>query len=369
MNFKMKKKILFLGRFAPPMHGAAKMNELYFEALKKDKNFEIEKIKLNKYNSLKEIGKFNLQKFKGYLKTISELKNKLRIFNPDIVYVEMAPRGLAFLKDSLFVKICKRKGKKIFIHFHAKGAKYSTKNFLIRNYYKKIFKNTKIILLSKILFEDVKNVLGFEQVWILPNGIKNELTDKEFKEIILKRKKKEKINLLFLSNMIESKGPLDVLKICNELNKKSFNFECNFVGNFQDEEFRKKFERKLKELHLEKRCKYLGPRYGNEKKKILGKTDFLLFPTKYPEETFGLVIIEAFMYGIPVFSYNNASIPEIISKEFLGFVSKKNDWKELENEIEKRFNEKINHAKIRNEFKNKFEFKKSEKKLKGILSG
>ena len=60
---------------------------------------------------------------------------------------------------------------------------------------------------------------------------------------------------------------------------------------------------------------------GKEKRKILEKTNFLIFPTV--EDTFGLVIIEGFMYGVMAFSYDEGSIREIIGKDFLGQYSKK----------------------------------------------
>ena len=363
------KKILFLGRFAPPMHGAAKMNELYFNALEKDKNFSIKKIKLNKYNSLENIGKVDKAKIKGYLQTIRELIFNLNKFKPEIVYLEMAPRGIAFFKDSFFVLISKLFRKRVFIQFHAKGSKHTTKNFLARQYYKFIFKNTKIILLSTILFDDIKNVAKLEQIKVLPNGIPDEITDKEFSKIVAKRKKNKKPILLFLSNMIETKGPIDVLKICNKLNKEGFDFECNFVGKFQDEEFKIRFKNQLKDFKLEKKCKYLGAKYGKDKKKILEKTNFLIFPTKYQEECYPLVILESFMYGVPVFSYDNGAIKEIISKDYLGFVSKNNKWEELKKEIEKGFGKKIDYKKIRESFKKRFLLSKSETKLKKIIRG
>jgi len=153
--------------------------------------------------------------------------------------------------------------------------------------------------------------------------------------------------------MIESKGPIEVLKICSELKKQNIKFNCSFVGKFHDTSFEKKFLGKIKRYKLEKSCKYLGPKYGEEKEKILENTNYLIFPTKYPEETFGRVILEAFMYGVPVLSYNNGAIKEIISKNYLGFVSEKSKWKELAIELSKRLKVKENHKKVREHF-NKF---------------
>ena len=362
----MKKKVLFLGRFAPPLHGASKMNELYFNALKKDKNFDVQKIKLNKYDSLEDIGKFSKKKICGYIQAIKEFKEKLKSFNPDEVYLEMAPKGVAFFKDSIFVNIAKKKRKKVSIQFHAKGAKETTKNLLAKKYYQNVFKNIKIILLSKILFEDVRNVSNWNQIEILPNGVPDEISEKEFEKIVKDRKENKKHNLLFLSNMIESKGPLDVLKICNKLNLNNIEFECNFVGKFQDDKFRIEFEKQLRNFNLEKKCFYLGPKYNKEKNKILEKTNLLIFPTQ--EDTFGIVILEAFMYGIPAFSYDEGSISEIIKEDYLGAISQKGDWEDLYKKILKKIESKrFNSKKIRAYFKNNFEIKGSLRKIKEIL--
>jgi glycosyltransferase involved in cell wall biosynthesis len=353
------KRILFLGRFAPPIHGAARMNELYYDALKECKNFRVSKIKLNRYDSLEDIGKINKIKLIGYLRTIKELVLKIQKFNPDIIYLEMAPMGTAFFKDSVFILISKIFKKKIYIQFHAKGAAKTTRNKMAKHYYKFILKNSKIILLSNMLFSDIKSITKRKQVEILPNGIPDEITDEKLRKIIITRKKNKKPVLLFLSNMIKTKGPLDVLEVCNKLNIEGMDFECNFVGKFQDRNFEVEFKNKLKEFNLEGRCKYLGAKYGKEKNKILEKSTALIYPTV--EDCFPLVTLEALMYGMPVFSYNTGAIREIISGDDLGFISKGGKWKELSREISR--NKKFDQKKIRNIFKDKFEINAAKKRF------
>jgi len=363
----MRKKVLFLGRFPPPVHGAAIMNQNYFEALDKDKNFEVKRIKINYLDSLNELGKVNFRKFFGFFAVFFKTLFSLIEFRPSIVYFELAPKGFAFYRDSVYVLLCKLFRKKIIFHFQAKGVSKAVKNPLAKKYYRLIFRKTKSILLSEMLYYDVKEVMGKNQIFIVPNAVKDELPEKGFKKIIQKRKQNKKLILLFLSNMIETKGPLDVLKICNKLKKEKVDFECNLVGKFQDEDFRKRFENKLEEFKLEKHCKYLGPKYGEEKQKILEKTNYLIFPTKYPEECSPLVILEAFMYGIPVLSYDNGAMREIIDKDYLGFVSKRGGWQDLFKEIRKRISGKENHGKIREEFKNKYILSESVEKLKKVF--
>ncbi len=363
-----KKKVLFLGRFPSPIHGASVINENYFNALDKDRNFITKKIKINYSKSLGQVGEVSIKKFFYTLVSYIKLKKELLFFSPDVIYFEIAPRGVAFLRDSIYVLICKFFRKKIVFQFHAKGVKsFIGKNNILKAFYKFIFRKTKVIILSNLLYSDIEDVISKDQIEILPNGIKEEIDEKKFKKIIQKRTRSKTKNLLFLSNMIESKGPLDVLNICSELNQKKVDFECLFVGRFHDNKFEKVFFKRLQELKLKKKCKYLGPKYGKEKFEILEETNYLILPTKYPEECFPVVILEAFMYGIPVLSYDNGAIQEMIAKDFLGYVSIQRKWEELFITLNKRFKKEEEPKKIRGEFKKKYTLKKSKGKLKKLL--
>lgn len=363
----MMKKILFLGRFSPPVHGAAMMNENYFAELSKDKNFYIKRIKINYSESLSELGKVNLKKFFGFFIVFFRLFSSILFFRPDIVYMELAPRGIAFYRDSIYVFLCKVFRQKIVFHFQAKGIS-SYKNNFSKFYVYQVLKNTRVIILSSLLYYDIREFVKPENVFVIPNAIPDQINEREFKRVILERKKNKKITLLFLSNMIESKGPIEVLKICATLKNKNIKFICNFMGAFSTENFKIEFFNKLKELNLDSECFFIGPRYGKEKFKILEKTDYLLLPTYYPNEVFPLSILEALMYGIPVLSYDNAAIKEIISQNKLGFVAKQKDTPALTLELIRRISRvKEDPLKIRQEFKNKYTLDKSIKLIKEVF--
>jgi glycosyltransferase involved in cell wall biosynthesis len=354
------KKILFLGRFPPPIHGAAKMNEFYFKGLDSEKEINIKKIKLNYSSDVGDLGKFNLKKFFGVFIVLYSLIKQLITLKPNIIYFEIAPRGFAFFRDSLFVIVCKLFRKDIIFHIHAR-------NFTRSKYAKFIFNNTKTIILSELLYKNIKTIVNKKNTFILNNGIPNELTQKEFKKIIKTRQMNKKYNLLFLSNMMESKGSLETLEICKELKKKKINFKCNFAGAWDNEETQKRWIKLRKENDLIKECKYLGLIKGKKKKEILSKTDMLIFPTNYGHECFPVVILESFMFGIPVMTYNTGAIKNIVKKSYLGYVSKTNNPNDLIKEIRKRIKKKTQQVKIRNHFKKHYLLKNTIKKLKKIL--
>ena len=360
MNNK-RRRILFLGRFFPPVHGAAQVNENYFNSKKINDKYNLDKIKINYSIDLKELGTLNINKFLGIFSVMFRLINKLASFKPDLVYFEIATNGFAFYRDGLYALICKMFDKKIVFHIHSRN--------LDQNIFSRIvFKNTKMIILSESLYAEVKNLFNRDRVYILPNGYEDKISDKEFKKVLEIRRKKKKINLLYLSNMYESKGVLDALKICERIKKKGIVFECCFVGAWESVEIKEKWTNLRAKFNLEEECIYLGAKYDREKYDILAKTDFLVFPTKYENESFPLVILEAFMYGIPVFSYDNGAIRNMINQGFLGDVSKSKKWEDLAKMIGERIKTKSQGRKIREHFLKNHLLSYSEEKLINIFS-
>jgi len=361
-----QKKILFLVRLPPPMHGAAKMNDLYLNSKLLNKNYDINYIKLNNYSSLFKMGSFLLA-FAGMFKVIGILIYKLIFWKPKLIYFEISPSGVSFLRDSIYIWICKLFNRKIICQLHGRGMEDDLKKNIKLKYNKLVFKNIIVILLSDLVY-DSKKAISQTQVIFLPNGITNEISDIEFKNILAKRKTQKSLNLLYLSNMIPSKGAIDTLKICNLLNKDNINFKCYFAGAWESDKFKEEWYSTLKKYSLENRCEYLGPKYGSEKNELFITTNYLIFPTTYPKECYPLVILEAFMYGVPVLSYNTGAIREIINKEELGFVSMNNNYKDIYIYLK---NNNIcvdsKYIKIRTEFNNTYTFDKAEKKLSNIF--
>lgn len=363
------KKILFLSPLPPPHYGSALSSEACLNIIKQDKNFIVDNIKLNYSKSMADVGMINFDKIIGIFKVLNQIKVKMPSLDPDLIYFVPATSGLGLKRDSLFIRRLKKKGKKIVFHVRSRITEQDwQKN---RRTYEEMFKDSYAIVLGDVLKSDLHNIIPSKRLFVLPNAIENEVSEKQFKSIITKRQKRESFNILFLSNMDETKGWFKLLQACNLLNREKISFHCNFVGEFQSKAEEKKFRDYIQYNRLSEKVSYLGKKTGKEKNIILENSDVLVFPTEYKLETFGRVILEGMMYGIPVIANGIATIPSIISDGKTGFVLKQNTPEEISSKVKTLIDNENLMVRMgkegRNRFTKDFEIKRYSKRFKEIL--
>lgn len=323
----MKKKILFLLHVPPPVHGSSMVGKYIMDSSLINHKFDTRYINLGTSSSVDEIGKGGLKKLIKYLKIIFRTLIQIIFHKPNFAYIAMTAKGGAFYKDVLIAFLLKAFRIPLVIHFHNKGVSVNQEKKIDNFLYKKVFKNSKIILLSKYLYSDIQKYVEQKDVYYCPNGIP-ELAIKEIK----RENRNGIVNLLFLSNLIASKGVYVLLKALHILDEKNIDFTCTFIGGEGDINTAS-FNIKVKELGLRDKVKYLGRKYGDEKKEYFMNADIFVFPTFYHNECFPLVLLEAMQYSLPVISTFEGGIQDIVVNEVTGFLVKQQQTNELVEKI------------------------------------
>ncbi|MAG39958.1 hypothetical protein CMI41_03250 [Candidatus Pacearchaeota archaeon] len=365
----MVKKILFLGTFPPPHYGASILNGKILEILKVSKNIVVKSIKLNYSKDMADVGKINLHKIGGIFKVRAEILRSIKSFKPDLIYFAPATAGRGLKRDNFFVQIIKQAKIPILFHVHSrvKPRKLGERRLL-----KKMFKDEKAIVLGTELIKDLSWILPQRNIFIIPNAIQNIVSENNLKKELLARKKEINTKILFLSNMDETKGWLKLLQSCDILNRRGINFECRFVGAWPSRDEEERFSRYVLKNRLSSKIKYLGKQVGVSKEAIFASSDIFVFPTEYPLETFGLVILEAMMHGLPVIANGIATIPSTIIHEKTGFVLKKNSPTELADYLEELIHNPPKGLKMgaegRKRFLREFEIERYGGKLLNLIS-
>lgn len=333
----MNKTVLFFGPYPKPITGQSiSFKETY------DK-FNFKKI-------LFDTSRFGSNKILNSLDSFIRLPYYFLFKKIDIIYFTCSRTFLGSLKDIFLLFFSFLKKMKVVCHLHgADFSDFARKNFITRliieNLYSKI---DRFIVLT----EDMKEQFYFidkKKIDVVENSFPSEF---ENYRVDLNLKKNQ---ILFLSNIIASKGIFIFLDIVDELLKNNPKITVKIAGKFMaDEELstndtRKKFYKKfdcLKKKYTS-RIFYLGVIYGNDKISLLEESDVFVLPTFYKTEAFPISIIEAMRFGNAIVTTDHNYLSNIIS-DLNGFLIKKNNSRALYDSLQKLIVDKSKLCEIQN---------------------
>lgn len=294
-----------------------------------NESFDCHYINLTTAKNLEDIGHFRLGKIVEFEKLLHRIRKAIKQLKPGLVYVTPNAKGGAFYKDFVVVEMIKSMGCKVIVHYHNKGVATRQDRWLDDKLYRKFFHGIKVILLAEALYPDVQKYVRREDVYICPNGIPNTTGGKKPTS-----ERHNKISyLLFLSNLLVSKGVIVLLDALKILKDRGYSFVCDFVGGETAEIDAARFNEEVEKRGLNQLVIYNGKKFGSDKDAFLRNADIFVFPTYYPNECFPLVLLEAMQQGLPCISTKEGGITSIIDNGKTGLLVNRQDAEDLANKI------------------------------------
>lgn len=244
------------------------------------------------------------------------------------VYMTIASTRAGFFRDSLYIWLARLFGKRIVVHLHGGG--YGRFYDLQAPWIKPIIRHTlaktdTIIVLGEGLREQFKFVPNVEsKLKVVPNGLSKDIQINNN----LPKQLDTPIKLLYLSNLMESKGYLDILEACALLRQRGIAFRCDYCGDFvrtsegtelTAEAAKANFLQRIKELGLENNVFYHGIVKGAVKQTFLQEAHLFLLPTYHPWEGQPISIIEALAFGTPVITTPYRGVLEQVKDGYNGY--------------------------------------------------
>ena len=110
-----------------------------------------------------------------------------------------------------------------------------------------------------------------------------------------------------LSNLSFAKGLATVINCLRLLRREGIDAKLALAGPAQDERVAQHLREAAREF--DGAFEHLGPLYDHDKQKFYQRIDVFLFPTRYRNETQGIVNLEAMAAGVPVIAYGQCCIP------------------------------------------------------------
>ncbi len=324
---KDKTRILLFIKLPPPLTGATLINSYVNNSKLLNDKYNIQTISISFKKTIEDVRIISFKKIIIVINLYLKLFISLIRFKPKLIYFQISPIGWAFYRDFIYVLIIKLFRKHIVFHLHGKGIKDACENSYFKKLiYKFAFRGSSIVCLSNMLANDINQVYAGTP-YIVNNGIPifSDILECAFHD------EKNKIEVLFLSNLLYSKGILVFLDALSVLDTSSREkIQVKIVGN-EAEISSTMLNKEIKKRGLQNFVVYIGPKYGEEKLNIYHNTDILIYPTL--NDAFPVVILEAMQFGIPVIASIEGAIPDIIEDGINGFLVEKNKPEQITSKL------------------------------------
>lgn len=256
-----------------------------------------------------------------------------RVPRSEIVYIALASTRAGFLRDASMIWSAAALRRTVILHVHGGGFRDfhdSQPRILQFGIAHTLTRTHKIITLS----ERLRTQFDFLPDWrsrttAVPYGLPPELAPEPGPSKAVDSS--SPVHILYLSNMIPSKGYQEVLEACRLLRHRGdIDFQCHFYGAFRnlgvyadDSEAyceEKRFVDAISEAGLSERVHYHGTVEGSEKIRALRGAHLFVLPTTYPWEAQPISVIEAMAYGLPVVATPHRGIVDMVSDAVNGIL-------------------------------------------------
>ena len=315
------------------------MVQLLLEGLRNDPAFEILHVNVRLSSGTEDIGAMRIGKLVPLLTSCARaiawrFRSGARVF----YYVPANPSRAATIRDWIVMLLCRPFFAKCVFHWHAAGlARWlnEVSSPLQRKLTRRLLTGVALsIVLSQYNRSDAE-FFQARRIEVIPNGIPDPCP--EFTAIVLPARRSRlsqrrlpasgsHFRVLYIGLCLREKGLFDAIEAVRLANEgRNIQFTLTVAGTFWDPAERAEFDKLSTALKGNgvPPIEYVGFVSGQEKARLFMEADCLVFPTYYNAESFGLVLIEAMAYGLPVITTNWRMIPEVLPAGYPGLVEPK----------------------------------------------
>lgn len=287
-----------------------------------------------------EVEKYSLKKFIRVPVVVFKVVRSLVAAKADLCFYFISIKPPTFYIDVMFIFFLRLIGTNIVLYIHGKGfQRLSEKSPLMRWFLKSptISKSLGALVLGEILKQDINPFISNDRLFVLPNCIPD--VSAQVLNTYRTKRENDKIRILYLSNLIPEKGPIEFLKMARLVADSRESVQFVLAGSALSTSFHRKIERLISDLKLIDNVKMVGAVYGSEKERLFCESDIFVFPTYYKLETFGLVNLEAMRAGLPIVASNEGSIPEVVIDGINGYIVDPQNVEQLSDRVLKLVND------------------------------
>jgi glycosyltransferase involved in cell wall biosynthesis len=323
-----KPTLLVIGPTPPPHHGMTTFTLALLGSATLRARFRLVHMETADRRSHENMGRLDAHNVMLGLRHAAVLAWLLARHRPDLVYLGVSQNRWAYVRDAVFMTLCRLARVRIFTHLHGGG---------FRAFYEGSGRPMRWLIRRTSWWLAGAGVLGEGLRWIyeelVPEDrihvVANGVADL-FPEGAPERAGTRPPRITYLGTLIRSKGFPDLLRVMARLRAAGVEATLVLAGPWNSEEERGEAEAAVARDGLGDAVEMAGVVDGEAKRRLLADAAIFVLPTRYPPEGQPLSILEAMSAGLPVVSTPRAAIPDMLDHGVTGLMVPEGDDAALE---------------------------------------
>ncbi len=306
--------VVVVGQTPPPVNGQSLMIESFLRG--SYPGMRLVHVPMNFSRSTSEIGNFGLRKLWVLAKVLLGIVSaRFRTGATVLYYPPAGPQMVPFLRDVVLLVPARLLFRRTAFHFHAAGLAeiYPRLPAPLKLLFRMAYRKPDLALFTTRATSGEAGFLEAGRVAIAPCGIADSASDPAL--LTSGAESPERPRILFAGILCEGKGLMVLLEACARLLQSGVDFELECMGAFESPEFRQAVEQRIDASGLGGRVTFPGVLGGRQKAESFRSAAVFCFPSHYAAESFGVVLIEAMCFGLPIVATRWRGIPEVTGED------------------------------------------------------
>ncbi|MFK8113742.1 MAG: glycosyltransferase [Rubripirellula sp.] len=309
-------RVLVVGQTPPPLVGQWIMIEKMLSGNYTD--VELMHVRMAFSTQVNQIGRFSLAKSFHLIGVILRIWYARFRYGIDVLYYPPAgPNRLPVYRDIIILLMTRWIFKSVVFHFHAGGVSslYPKLPRQVKPFFRLAYHGAEIgIRLTRRNPDDCSALKTVHDI-IIPNGV-DDLYDQFAKE----RPVNAVPEILFVGMVCESKGVFILLDACRQLKERGMAFRLRLVGSPDSKATTSAIDKFVADHNLGDNVLISGVLSKGDKWDAFASADIFCLPTHYVSESFGLVMVEAMQFELPVVATDWRGISTIVNDKETGYL-------------------------------------------------
>ncbi len=305
--------VLVVGQTPPPINGQTLMIQSFLNG--QYDRMRLVYVPMRFSRSSNELGRFSFRKLALIVTTLLHiLVMRFRTGAQILYYPPADPKLIPVLRDMMLLIPTRWLFRRTVFHFHAAGLYeiYNRLPHVLRLLFQLAYRKPDLAIFTTAATSAEGSQLRARRIAIIPCGIPDLAATADATRAITDSRH---ATILFAGILCEGKGVLNLIHACGLLKRGGVAFRTVCLGQFSSEAFRQEVEDLLLRFGLREQVIFPGVLTGPEKDRCFADATVFCFPSHYPAESFGVVLIEAMSFSLPIVATDWRGIPEVLGRE------------------------------------------------------